>query len=162
MRIVSNTGTDRVIDLVRPWLKAENRIDLASRTLSLFAFGELVHDLTQMSGVRLVLSPDEAEFAFLGSAVDRAARNRLQAHWLAGHCADWIERAVEVRRANGSVPQGAMVLRNGDACAGRSLLGSFSFSTDGLGLAPGNPLNLIQASETPEECERLGTWFDTQ
>ena len=42
------------------------------------------------------------------------------------------------------------------------MLGSFSFSTDGLGLAPGNPLNLIQASETAEESERLCEWFDGQ
>ena len=54
------------------------------------------------------------------------------------------------------------MLRNGDGLAGQALLGSFSFSTDGLGLAPGNPLNLIQASETPGECEHLGTWFDAQ
>jgi len=31
MRIVSNTGTDRVIDIVRPQIRADNRIDLASR-----------------------------------------------------------------------------------------------------------------------------------
>ena len=162
MRIVSNTGTDRVVDIVRPWLGADNRVDLASRTLSLFAFGELARDLARMAGARLVLPPDEADLDFFGSVADRAARNRLQARWLAGRCADWIETAAEVRRANGAVPQGAMVLRNGDGRAGQALLGSFSFSTDGLGLAPGNPLNLIQASETPEECERLGAWFDAQ
>ena len=54
------------------------------------------------------------------------------------------------------------MLRNGDGRAEQALLGSFSFSTDGLGLAPGNPLNLIQASETLEECDRLGQWFDAQ
>ena len=162
MRIVSNTGTDRVVDIVRPRLGVDNRVDLASRTLSLFAFGELAGNLARMAGARLVLPPDEADLDFLGSVADRAARNRLRARWLAGHCADWIETAAEVRRAKGSVPQGAMVLRNGDGHAGQALLGSFSFSTDGLGLAPGNPLNLIQASETPDECERLGAWFDAQ
>ena len=54
------------------------------------------------------------------------------------------------------------MLRSGDGRPRQSLLGSFSFSTEGLGLAPGNPLNLIQASETPEECDRLGAWFDAQ
>ena len=162
MRIVSNTGTDRVIDLIRPWLRAGHRIDLASRTLSLHAFGELAGNLARMAEARLVLPPDDAELEFLGTVADRAARNRLQGRWLAERCAAWMERTVELRRANGPVPQGAVVLRNGDGRPGQAVLGSFSFSTDGLGLAPGNPLNLIQASETPEEGNRLSEWFDVQ
>ncbi len=162
MRIVSNTGTDRVVDIVQPMLRTGHRIDLASRTLSLHAFGELREKLTRMTEARLVLPPNDTELDLLGSAADRTARNRLQGRWLVARCAAWIEKAVEVRRANGPVPQGAIVLRNGDGRAEQALLGSFSFSTDGLGLAPGNPLNLIQASETPEECDRLGQWFDAQ
>ena len=162
MRIVSNSGTDRVVDIVRAQLRAGHHVDFASRALSLFAFGELAGDLGRLAGARLVLPPDDAELELLGSDADRAARNRLLARWLAGRCAGWIEKAVEVRRAKSQVPQGAIVLRNGDGRAAQALLGSFSLSTDGLGVAPGNPLNLIQASETPEESERLGTWFDAQ
>lgn len=162
MRIVPNTGTDRVVDIIRPWLRADNRVDLVSRTLSLFAFAELAGNLLRLGEARLVLPPDDSELDLLGSEADRAARNRLQGRWLASRCAAWIEKAAEVRRANGSVPQGAIVLRNGDGRAGQALIGSFSFSTDGLGLAPDNPLNLIQASETPDEGERLGAWFDAQ
>ncbi|MBL8484061.1 MAG: helicase, partial [Rhodocyclaceae bacterium] len=40
--------------------------------------------------------------------------------------------------------------------------GSFAFSTDGLGLTPGNPLNLIQASESTAEAAQLAGWFDHQ
>ncbi len=162
MRIVSNSGTDRVVDIVRPRLRAGRRVDIASRRLSLFAFGELAGNLARLAGARLVLPPDDTEFELLGSVPDRAARNRLLGRWLAGRCAAWIEKVVEVRRAKGPVPQGAIVLRNGDGQAAQALLGSFSFGTDGLGIAPGNPLNLIQASETPEEAERLGAWFDAQ
>lgn len=162
MRIVPNTGTDRVVDIVRPWLVRGNRLDLASQSLSLFAFGELAGNLAHIAGARLVLPADFADINLMGSSADRAARNRLQGRWLASRCAVWIEKTAEVRKANGSVPQGAVVLRNGDGCTGQALLGSFSFSTDGLGLAPGNPLNLIQASETPEECDRLGHWFEAQ
>lgn len=42
------------------------------------------------------------------------------------------------------------------------VLGSFAFSTSGLGLTPGNPLNLIQASETADEAAQLAQWFDQQ
>ena len=55
-----------------------------------------------------------------------------------------------------------MILQNGDSGQGQGLQGSFSFSTDGLGLTPGNPLSLVQASETAQECEQLRAWFETQ
>jgi SNF2 family DNA or RNA helicase len=42
------------------------------------------------------------------------------------------------------------------------VLGSLSFSTDGLGITPGNPLNLIQASENADESRLLSQWFDAQ
>ena len=115
-----------------------------------------------MAKARLVLPPNNAELSLFGTDADRAARNRLQGRWLARRCAEWIEKTVEVRRAGRSVPQGAVVLRNGEGCAQQVVLGSFSFSTAGLGLAPGNPLNLIQASETPQESGHLCEWFDGQ
>ena len=162
MRIIANAGTDRVVDLIQPWLRPDHQMDLASESFSLHAFGELADKLLRMAKVRLVLPPNEAELSLFGSDADRAARNRLQSRWLASRCADWVEKTAEVRRADRPVPQGAVVLRNVDGSPRQAVLGSFSFSTDGLGLAPGNPLNLIQASETSEESERLSGWFDGQ
>lgn len=113
-----------------------------------------------LAQARLVLPPEGTELGLFGADGDRAARNRLQGRWLAKRCADWMEKTVEVRRADRPIPQVAVVLRNGDGSPRQAVLGSFSFSTDGLGLAPGNPFNLIQASETAEESERLCEWFD--
>jgi hypothetical protein len=42
------------------------------------------------------------------------------------------------------------------------VLGSFGFSTEGLGITPGNPLSLIQASESGDESNLLSQWFDQQ
>ena len=162
MRIISNKGKDRVVDLIQPWLRSGHQVDLASEALSLHVFGELAEKLFRIANARLVLPPNNAELSLFGSEADRAARNRLQGRWLARRCADWIEKKVEVRRTDQPVPQGAIVLRDGDGRPQQAVLGSFSFSTDGLGLAPGNPLNLIQATESAEESERLCQWFDTQ
>jgi len=162
MRIVRNTGTDRVVDLVRPWLEPGHQLDMVTPVLSLLAFGELVEELSCVAHARLVLPTEDTGLTLLGTDADRAARNRLQARWLARRCAEWIEGTAELRRANGPIPQGAVVLRDAEARPQQAVLGSFSFSTDGLGITPGNPLSLIQASETLEESSLLCNWFDAQ
>ena len=162
MKLIRNAGNERVIDHVRPALRSGGRLDLASSAFSLFAFAELEWELSMSNGTRLVLPNEGADLAFLGSAADRAARNRLQAHWLARRCAEWVAGGVEVRRAGGPIPQGALVVRDGEGRPQRGVLGAFALSTDGLGLTPGNPLSLIQGSETPQESELLSGWFDAQ
>ena len=162
MKLVRNTGTDRVIDLLRLGLTAGRQLDVVTPAFSLFAFSEIMHEVAALTRCRLLLPPASAELAVLGSDADRAARNHLQTRWLARQLSQWLEHKTEVRRALGAVPQGAFVLRDGEARALHVLLGSLAFSTDGLGLTPGNPLSLIQASETPEEASLLSQWFDVQ
>ncbi len=169
MKFVSNAGTDRVLDLVRPWLKADNGLDMVSPTLSLFAFAEVLGDAAKLANTRVVLPAGQAEgndelgrLGMLGSAKDRAARNKLQGPWLARKLAAWLEQKGNVRQATGGIPQGTLVLRDSNGTAQQAVLGSFSFSTEGLGLTPGNPLSLIQAAETPAEAQMLSHWFDAQ
>src|SRR5215471_11011176 len=162
MKLLRNTGADRVIDVVRPWLGPGNQLDVVSPTLSLFAFAEVLGELPKLSKARLLLPSNGGDLALLGSTADRAARNRLQSRWLAKQCAKWLEDKVELRQARDSVPQGAIVLRSKDGRPQQAILGAFSFSTEGLGITPGNPLSLIQASETPDETSLLSQWFDAQ
>ena len=101
-----------------------------------------------------------ADLELLGSVADRAARNRLQSRWLAAECASWLRDNAELRSAHGPIPQGTAVIRDGSAAPTQVVLGSFAFSTQGLGITPGNPLNLIQASEGADESAALSGWFD--
>jgi len=162
MKLIRNTGTDRVIDLLRPEFTTGRQLDIVTPSFSLFAFSEMVREVTALARCRLLLPPSTADLGLLGSAADRAARNRLQARWLASRLAQWLQGEAEVKRANGAVPQGAFVIRDRAAQPLQVLLGSLAFTTDGLGLTPGNPLNLIQAAETPEEAALLSQWFDSQ
>jgi SNF2 family DNA or RNA helicase len=162
MRLVRNTGTDRVIDLIRPSLRPGSQLDVVTPVLSLFSFAEVLQELDGLAGCRLLLPPASADLAVLGSFADRAARNRLQTRWLAKRLARWLEDKAQVRRATSSVPQGTFVIRDAGTQPRQVLLGSLAFSTDGFGLTPGNPLSLIQASETPEEAHLLSQWFDSQ
>jgi SNF2 family DNA or RNA helicase len=135
---------------------------VVTASLSLFAMAEILNEVSRLGKARLLLPPNGADLALLGVEADRAARNRLLARSLARRCARWIEQKAEVRRASGTIPQGAVVLRDGDARPQQVVLGSFALSTDGLGITPGNPLSLIQASETGDESELLSQWFEQQ
>ena len=171
MKFVSNAGTDRVLDLVRPWLKSDHQLDMVTPSFSLFAFAEVLAELPCLSKVRLVVPPpslavtkgtEQEQLGLLGTAADRASRNKLQAPWLAKKLTTWLESKADVRHSNGHIPQGTLVLRDDQDQAQQAALGSFSFTSEGLGVTPGNPLSLIQASENPAEAQMLSQWFDMQ
>ncbi|MGJ7554656.1 helicase-related protein [Variovorax sp. RB3P1] len=162
MKLINNSGADRVIDLMLPHLLPGHQLGCVTPSFSLFAFAEVRDALAKLERVQLILPPADADLEFLGGEGDRAARNRLQSRWLANQCAKWLDAKVELRRAHGRVPQGAAVMRAPNGTAEQAVLGSFAFSTDGLGLTPGNPLNLIQASESVDEAAQLARWFDQQ
>ena len=171
MKFVSNAGTDRVVDLVRPWLKPNHQLDVFSPSFSLFAFAEVLADVPRLANARLVVPAQRPkdglvsvheQLDLLGTKADRAARNKLQAPWLARRFSAWLDAKAQVRHASGSIPQGTMVLRDDQGTAQQAVLGSFAFSTEGLGITPGNPLSLIQTSENPAEAHMLSQWFDMQ
>jgi hypothetical protein len=123
MKLIHNTGTDRVIDLIRQHLKRGSQLGCVTPTFSLFAYAELIESLSTLEKVQLILPAEGGVLEFLGSDGDRAARNRLQTRWLALRCAQWVSDKVELRRALGNVPQVAAVLRNAQAKPEQVVLG---------------------------------------
>ena len=59
MKFLRNAGAERTLDLIKPLLKHGNRMDMASASLSLFAFAELINELSSISKARLLLPSDE-------------------------------------------------------------------------------------------------------
>ena len=55
MRLVTNSGGDRVIDELRQSLQGAGSLALASPQFSLFAFAEMAELLGRLAGCRLVL-----------------------------------------------------------------------------------------------------------
>ena len=55
MKFVSNAGTNRVVDLIRPWLKPNHQLDVVSPSFSLFAFAEILADVPRLANARLVV-----------------------------------------------------------------------------------------------------------
>ena len=160
MKLVKNAGTDRVIDELRRSLVPPSSLDLASSEFSLFAYAELRDLLDKLAACRIVLpNADARELGLTGSDADRAFRNRLQLRWVARECGAWLRRKAELRVAPGRLPQSILIGGVPTSENQRVITGSCAFTTEGLGITPGNQFGLIQCSEKPEESAVLGSWF---
>jgi len=160
MRLIKNSGNDRVIDELRKALAPQSTLDIASPAFSLFAYAEVQDLIEKLGHSRLVLpTADGYDLNLLGSEADRSFRNRLQARWIAQQCADWINNKAEVRGAPTGLPQSTLITGHSDPTLRRIITGNCPFTTDGLGLTPGNQFSLVQCSESPEEWSMLGSWF---
>jgi hypothetical protein len=157
MRLVQNTGNDRVVDLLRDWAVPGSAIDVMSPAFSIFAYAE-VQDLLESSSCRLLLgAPDEVEASLFGNSADIASRGKLQGRWLAKLAADWINARSEVRYSSSTPPQSliSVVAAN----RRRMLLGTCALTTEGLGLTPSARMGLVQATDTEEEATAFADWF---
>jgi len=160
MRIIKNTGSDRVFDELRRSLTPPSSLDLASPAFSLFAFAELRELLEKLDVCRIVLqAPSEGDLGLTGSETDRAFRNQLNIRWLARECAGWIKKKAELRGTPGPMPQSILIAGKPEADHHRVITGNCAFTTEGLGITPGNQFSLIQCSEKPEESAVLSAWF---
>lgn len=162
MKVLRNTGQERVIDVLRSQLASQNQLDVATSALSLYAYQELIQDFSRLNKTRLIVAEGINVHNLIGADADRASRNRLLSPWLATELAAWIQRSADICNAQQGVPQGSAVLRDASGKATHALIGAFSLTTQGLGIAPGNPLSLIQCSESIEEATAVSDWFDAQ
>lgn len=160
MRLIKNTGNDRVIDELRKNLHPQSTLDIATPAFSLFAFAELRALLEKLNHCRLVIpSAENSDLGLLGTQADRPARNQLQVRWLAKICSEWIQKTAEVRGVPTILPQSAIIASHPDPSQQAIITGNCPFTTDGLGLTPGNQFSLIQCAEGADESAMLGSWF---
>lgn len=160
MRLIKNTGNDRVIDEMRKVISAQSGLNIATPHFSLFAFAQLRELLNELECGRLVLPmADGYDPGLLGGITDRPYRNQLQARWIARQCADWIDKKIEVRSVSTHLPQATLIVDNPEPDQKRAITGNCTFTTEGLGVTPGNQFGLIQCSENSDECAMLGSWF---
>ncbi len=160
MKLIKNSGGDRVVDELRQCLVPHGTLDIATAGFSLFAFAEVQELLAKLAQCRLVVPDgDAADLTLLRGPSDRAYRNRLLGRWLAKQCVAWLDGNADVKTARAGLPQATLIAGNPDGSPTRVITGNCPFTTEGLGLTPGNQFSLIQAAETSEECLLLSTWF---
>ncbi|WP_073625721.1 helicase-related protein [Pseudoxanthobacter soli] len=159
MRLVRNSGTDRGVDRLREWLDQGALIDIVSPSFSLLAFAELRGVLDRIERCRLLLGDASSVLpGLLGGEADIVFRGQLQGRWLARLVADWARKRVEIRHARRSPPQ-SLILVNGKPDFRRAMVGTCSFTSDGLGVTPSGRLGLVQATESDAETADFSEWF---
>ena len=169
MKILPNSGKERVIDQLRASLSEDSNLDLATPDFTLFAFGELRQSLEKCKKIKIALpqkplpaGSDKAKAAMplLGGPSERPYRNRLEPVYLAKRMEAWVERNAKVRFLPDQPPQSTIIIRDSEDKPVSALSGACALTTDGLGLTPGNQLGLVQATENGNESGNLAQWFD--
>jgi hypothetical protein len=161
MRLLRNSGTDRGIDRLREWMAQGTGVDLVSPSFSLWAFAEVKDALDRAGPCRLLLGElASIAPALLGGDADMMFRGQLQGRWLARLAADWISKRAEVRLARKAPPQ-SLVLLHGKTHPRQAIVGTCSFTTEGLGMTPSGRLGLVQATDTDAEASVFAEWFDS-
>ncbi len=159
MRLISNSGTDRVSDDLRDALQPGVRLDVASGAFSLFAFEAMMPSLSVVQSCRMVLPGNGVlTDGLLGSEACRPFRNRLQSRWLARLCAEWVTKHGEIRFSPHGLPQSLILTGPNNEWA---VSGACAFTTEGLGVTPGERFGLIHRAESSDEVALLRQWFDS-
>jgi SNF2 family DNA or RNA helicase len=72
--------------------------------------------------------------------------------------ADWISKRAEVKLARKAPPQ-SLFLLHGQPHPRQAIIGTCSFTTEGLGMTPSERMSLVQATDTDAESSVFAEWF---
>jgi SNF2 family DNA or RNA helicase len=159
MRLLKNTGNDRVIDELRRSPLPKCNLDVASPVLSLFALGEVIDLAPDIERLRLAIPRDACSpRALVEQTSERTYRNRLEMAPLAQKLAKWLATRIELRTVPQTLPQSLLSVASGEAT--RVIIGHCPFDASGIGLAPGDQFGLVQCAETSDEAKMLASWFE--
>ena len=162
MRFIKNSANNRAIDEIQATSSQGEEFCGITNSFSIFAFSRLLQSEYNFKKFQLILAPKGSDLKTTGSTEERHSRNTLCLRWTTKQILNLAETDFQIRNAKTNIPQGAFIIRDSDQKPVKALIGSLSLSDSGLGLSPGNPLNLIQASESEEEAKAINTWFKEQ
>ena len=147
MRLLSNTGIDRVFDR----LPQKGTLDCAINAASIEGLTTLRRE-SELG--RLILSSDAV---LREDADDCRRRNRLTSRGEGLRNLAWIE-AADVKVTARPLRQSLLLW--GHANVGQAIIGDCDLTTAGLGLAPSKTMGMIQLLQDSAEMAGMAAWFD--
>ncbi|MGQ3179922.1 MAG: hypothetical protein ACT6SC_20215, partial [Blastomonas fulva] len=147
MRLLSNVGTERVVDHLRPG----TRLSVATGSASIFGLAQLQSPYTLE---RILLSPETDLQTDVG---DRHRRNALT---LRGEGNSLLQAISGAETRVTELPLRQSLLLCGAPTAIAAIVGDCDLTTAGLGVAPTRAAAMIQLLEDPAEIDGVARWFD--
>ena len=166
---ILDNRTHTVADYLRKNLKNAEAFRLVSAYFSVYGYAQLEDALDTVAEVRFLFGdPTSVEDVDPGRAEPKSfdvtekgliPNHALQQKFLAGRCADWVNRdTVSIRSiAQANFLHGKLYLTSPPL---RSLVGSSNFTQRGLGASTRANIEINLASDEAEIYAELREWFD--
>jgi hypothetical protein len=159
MKLIRNSGSDRVFDCLEDTMLQAVSVDIATSRLLLHGFAALQSKKLIPNKSRIVVAlGDGSEPQPKG---DRSYRNGLRERYLSAVLVRWL-KTIEVRATTRTLSQSAIIGNNAEAGPIIAMVGDCSLSTEGLGLAASDRLGMVQLAETEDERAMFAKWFIEQ
>ena len=162
--IIYNERKENIFFELKKNISEGSTISVVSEFFSLYAYGELKKELSKVSEFKLLVSTHGDKESFLrnlpGNHLDRCLRNRLDVARIARDCSEWLKQKCEVRELPPSIHQNLIHLSHANSDNNMAILGSLSFTTDGLGIVPSESGHIDTCFRSFGEEDSLIKWFD--
>ncbi|PID99731.1 MAG: helicase, partial [Acidobacteria bacterium] len=162
--MLDNKSLGNVVSELKGNISDGSTLSVVSALFSLYAYDELKKELSKVSKFRLLVPSHGDEEGFIknlpGNNLDRRLRSRLDVTRIARECAGWLKQKCEVRELPSAVHQNLIHLSHTDSDAQLAIVGSSSFTTDGLGIVPSESHHMNTCFRSCDEARSLIKWFD--
>jgi len=162
--ILDNKSLGSVVSELKGNISAGCTLSVVSALFSLYAYDELKRELLKVDKFRLLVPKlnDEESFtkSLTGSQLDRHLRNGLDVNRIARECSKWMKQKCEIRQFPASIHQNLIHFSHNDSDENLVIVGSSSFTTDGLGIVPSSSHDINTFFRGSDQVHSMLKWFN--
>lgn len=163
-KILDNKSLGNVVSVLKENIDTGCSLSVVSSLFSLYAYDELKKELSIIDKFKLLVPIQDNLDSFIqniqGNNLDRHFRNRLDMARIALDCSHWLKEKCEVRQLPSSVHQNLIHLSQSINDKNLSIVGSSSFTTDGLGVIASKTHHMNTYFQGTDEAHSLIKWFN--
>lgn len=158
-KMIDNQKLGTVADELRQLLDNDSRLSVISAYFTIYAYQELSKELSKIDSIRLLFTEPSflkarekeareyyidtrRESRISGNEFELKLRNELTQSQVAKECAAWLAQKAEIRSYKTPNPAQQRLIHIKNEIEDAIITGSVDFTSDGLGLAPSNRIDI--------------------